>query len=67
MFGVDEVPMKGKQSGGNQRCDELAELCVDGLDGKWVRCRICCATMGVTSVGADLLLRIKLWGTNHWI
>ena len=35
--------------------EERIVLCVDGIDGDWEWCRICCATMGVTSVVANLV------------
>ena len=45
---------------------------VDGLDGEWVLCRICCATVGVARVGAGFMICSKCdlpcplfseWGT----
>ena len=31
-------------------------FCIDGVDGEWGLCRICCPTMGMTSVGAGLVI-----------
>ena len=36
--------------------EQLVVFCVDGVDGEWELCRISCAIMGVTSLGAGLVI-----------
>ena len=61
-----EAPMKEKTARWKLgpfylRCCERLDIL--GVGSEWGRYRICCATMGVTSVGADLLCSPMLeWG-----